>query len=135
MFKIIVTKITNVMQLEDAKELDSEGVPLLVPANFALDEDDIPKLVDEDDVGALLKTHSIQVSQINSQTKVLETGVVFRAEVVWNKHRNPCPDMVDPNDLVFLSIDDGTEDEYEEESDEQESDSDEVDDGGDEAYF
>lgn len=87
---IVVSLKSNVEQDEDQ--------------NLIFDEDGAPTLIDEDDIGVLVKTHSIQVSQINPNTGLLETGIIFRAEVFWNLRRNPAPDMVDPGDLVWTSI-------------------------------
>ncbi len=103
---ITVTRIENIAQKEDSKKLDDKGIPLLHEANFELDDDDIPVLVDPDDVGMLVKTHTIQVSHPNPSTGVLEIGVVIKVEVIWNKRRNPCPAFEAPEDLVFLTIDD-----------------------------
>jgi hypothetical protein len=121
MKSVVVTLISNVILKEDNLILDEQGQAVLCRENFAVDEEGAPYLVDEDDVGMLLKTHAVQVSQLNQQTNVLEVAALFRAEVVWNKRRSPCPAFEDPSSLVFISIDedegfgeDGDEDEDDE---------------------
>jgi len=118
MQNIIVAHIDNV-------EKDEQG-------NFVLEEDGVPQLINEDDVGILVKTHTIQVSQLDSSQNppVLVTGVVFKSEVLWNLHRCPAPAMEDPAALVWLTIDDeGEEDEADEDDDVEHDDEAHHDDG------
>lgn len=92
MREIIVTLVSNI-------ELDEEG-------QFKFDENDEVILKNEDDVGALIKTHPFQVSQIDPETSLLVTGVVFQCEVLWDLHRTPAPALVLPADLYWLSLTD-----------------------------
>ncbi len=112
MQNIIVSHVDNV-------EKDEEG-------NFLLDDDGVPALKDDNDVGMLIRTHTIQVSQLdNTQLPpVLVTGVVFKSEVLWNMHRCPAPAMVDPQSLVWLTIDDDRDEDDAEEEEEIEHDDD-----------
>lgn len=96
---------------------------------FAKDENDAPILIDENDIGILVKTHSLQVTQIDQESGLLQTGVVFQCEVYWEQRRTPAPDMVAPTDLVWLMINDQTAqtDEADETDDSDSFDSDEDD--------
>lgn len=121
MKSVIVTLITNVMQLETPKVLDENGNPTLCHDNFAFDVDGMPLLVDEEDVGMIMNTQAVPVNFLDQATNTLQTSVAFRAEVLWNKRRCPAPAIEDPNNLVFLSIDDpDTEEDFESDDDDTE---------------
>lgn len=108
MTSFVVTLKSNIV-------LDDEG-------DFQLDEDENFVLKDNDDVGILIKTHVIPMSQLTKDGAVM-SGYVSRAEVYWDKRHNPAPDMVDPSDLVWLYVAeeaDEEDDEGEEIEDEQE---------------
>lgn len=98
MSNIVVTKSANV-QRDEAGEI-------------LYDDDGDVLLHDEDDVGILVKTHVIQVNQLVDN--LIQTGVIPKAEIYWNLHRQPAPALVDPMDLVWLSVDDGAVDDEEE---------------------
>lgn len=106
MQNIIVTLASNVQTDEDG--------------NFLVEDDGVPVLKDEEDVGILVRTHTIQVNQIdnNSNPPVLVTGVVFKSEVLWNLRRCPSPAMEDPINLVWLTLDAVGEENDEEEEEE-----------------
>lgn len=107
MNNIVVTLKSNV-QVDDLGEM-------------LQDEDGIPLLHDESDVGILTKTHVIQVNQLSEDKTMLITGVVPQSEVFWNLRRNPAPALHAPGDLVWLTIpgDENDEDENEDESEEE----------------
>lgn len=86
---IVVTLKSNI-------ELDEEG-------NFQFDEEDNIVLKDENDVGMMVKTHVFPLSQLSNEGNLM-TGYISRAEIYWDQRRNPSPDLVDPNDLVWISF-------------------------------
>lgn len=102
MHNIVVTLKTN-LDLNDEGEIqyDAEGEILLINDN---------------DVGIIAKTHVIPLSQVDEKGNIL-AGFISRCEVYWDERRSPAPDMVEPTDLVWLSI----------VGDEDEPDSDELD--------
>lgn len=111
MKSIIVTPATNVERNEDNEIL--------------FDEDDMPVLIDEEQLGMIINTHCINISQFNAEKQQLETGVIFRHEVVWEHKRIPATEFVAPDDLAWVSIE-------EEESDEDKKGKDDDDDAEDE---
>jgi hypothetical protein len=100
-----------VVTLKSNVELDEEG-KVIINDQGEMD------LINEDDVGILTKTHCIQVSQIDPNTNAIVTGVIFRSEIYWDERRNPSPAMVDPEDLVWISFSDRTEEQVEEDQEE-----------------
>lgn len=96
---VIVTHIDNI-------EKDEEG-------NFLLDEDGVPKMINEEDVGILLKTHVVQVT--NMVDGMLQVGHSPLCEVLWNEKRSPAPDLVAPTDLAWLTVGNDEEDDSDEE--------------------
>lgn len=62
-----------------------------------------PILLDDEDLGSVIKTHVITMTQ--TAEGVVMQGLVCRLEVLWNKRRNPAPDLLDPSDLVWISMD------------------------------
>lgn len=86
---IVVTLKTNI-------QVDEQG-------NFQFDEDENIVLIDEDDVGMLVKTHVFPISQLQNDGALM-SGYISRAEVYWDKRRCPSPELVDPNDLVWISF-------------------------------
>lgn len=94
--EIIVTTKTNV-------ECDADG-------NVILDVNGQPKLRDEEHLGVYLRSHAIQVNQVDTATNTLQTGVIFRCEILWDKMRTPAPALEDPSDLVWLSYSTADED-------------------------
>ena len=98
-----------VVALKSNVEHDEEGQMLY-------DEEGSPALKDEEDVGILVKTHPLQAVHEG------QIGVIFRAEVFWNIRRNPSPALVDPNELVWLSVDENpNDDEVDEENQDEEN--------------
>lgn len=91
----VVTRIDNIQRDEDG--------------NFLFDDDGVPKLNNEEDVGILIKTHVVQVNQVIDG--VIQSGLSPLSEVLWNERRNPAPDLVAPADLVWLTIDSNQDDE------------------------
>lgn len=112
--QIVVTPKNNV-------EFDHDG-------NIIYDENGIPALKDPQDLGLFVKTHTIQVNQLDPQSNTLQTGIIFRSEIFWDKRRTPSPAFENPDEIIWLTFnDDDLEDEDEEfDSDEDESDSEET---------
>jgi len=93
MSNIIVTRKENV-------EHDSEDQMILT-------EEGIPKLIDPDDIGILTKSHPIMtlnLTQGEDGSTSLESGYTTRAEVYWDKVRNPSPSLHKPTDLVWMEF-------------------------------
>ncbi len=103
MKSIYVTPASNVQR-------DSEGNILF--EEFEENEDDensetpipAPLLIDDTNLGILRQTHCIQAMQLNPETQLLETGVIFRSEVVWENRRIPAVSMEDPQTLCWISF-------------------------------
>lgn len=105
MSNIIVTLKNNV-------ECDEDGIVLL-------NDEGMPKLLDPEDIGILTRSHPIMTVKYNQETGEIDSGYTTRAEVYWDKRRNPTPAFQRPTDLVWLEFM-GTE----EEEDDQEDDPD-----------
>lgn len=105
-----------VCTLKSNMELDENG-------EFQFDDEGELLLKDNDDVGVIAKTHVIPLSQVDKDGNIM-AGFISRVEVYWDKRRNPSPDMLDPSDLVWLSIvgDDDDAPETDEPDENQESD-------------
>ena len=116
MSKLIVTRKSNI-------ETDEDG-------NIVFDDDGIPSILDEEAVGMLLKSHVIQVTQVNQEHNRLETGVIFRSEVAWENQRCPAVSLEDPSELVWLSLDAEAAADHEEAEDETGDDYEDEDDSG-----
>lgn len=99
---VVVTLKSNIATDEEGK--------------FLFDEDENIILTDEDDVGMLVKTHVFPLSQVDPGGNLM-TGYVSRSEIYWDKRRNPSPDLVDPNDLVWISFAEANEEEGQEDTD------------------
>lgn len=94
------------------------GVEVTLKSNVEFDEEggiiyndagDI-QLKDENDVGVITKTHVVPMSQVDAAGNIL-AGFISRCEIYWDLRRSPAPDMVDPSDLVWLSMfEDNTDD-------------------------
>ena len=100
MKSVIVTLKSNVEQ-------DEEG-------NIVLDEEGNFSLLDEKAIGIMLKTHAIQVTQVNPETQEAVIGLLCRSEVLWEHIRSPAPAFVDPSELLWLTLNDEAEEESEE---------------------
>jgi hypothetical protein len=121
-FTIGVYKMNSaVVTYKNNVQCDEDG-------RLVLDENEEPILNDYSIIGIMLKTHCIQVSQINPESNMLETGVIFKVEVLWEHKRSPSPALEDPADLAWLTFGDdddddddpGAEEEVEESGDSEE---------------
>ncbi len=90
MSNIIVTLKSNV-------ELNSEGEIILNPEG-------IPTLLNPDDIGILVRNHTIMTVKFNAESGELDSGYQTRAEVYWDLFRNPSPSMHAPKDLVWMEF-------------------------------
>ena len=102
--QIIVTLLSNI-------QVDAEG-------KFLFDEEGGLLLHDEEDVGVLMKTHVVPLTQVIEG--VVNTGISSLAEVYWNKVRSPAPALVSPNDIAWLTV--GDENEMDEEENDENDD-------------
>lgn len=74
-------------------------------------------LIDETVIGVMLKTHLVQVTQLNEDKSLIQTGIVPKCEVLWEHKRCPSPALENPDDLVWLSFGSEEEDDGEGELD------------------
>lgn len=101
MSNIIVTLRSNVKQ-------DDQG-------EIELNEEGVPTLIDADDIGILVKNHAIMTVKFNQESGELDSGYTTRAEVYWDKRRNPSPSMHQPKDLVWMEFMQNEEEDFEDE--------------------
>ena len=66
--------------------------------------DELGRMIDEDIIGIIVRTHALTVNQIDQATGQLITGVVMRAEVYWENQRTPAFMLEDPADLFWMSF-------------------------------
>jgi hypothetical protein len=98
--QVIVTLLENVVLDEDER--------------FVYKEDGALELKSDENVGILLKTHVVPIQKL--EDGVLITGLSPMAEVLWNEIRTPAPALVSPNELVWVSISEESDDYDQEEA-------------------
>jgi hypothetical protein len=83
------------------------------PNNVVEEKDGEIKLINEDDIGYLMKTHI--VSTVNPVTN--ETGFSVLLQVHWELHRTPAVSFHAPNELYWVNFLSDSDEENEETDD------------------
>ena len=88
--------------------------------NITQNEDGTIDLIDSSLVGHLTKTHPLQAQIADPETGTYQIGFVLKAEVFWEHQRSPAFQLVDADDLAWVTFADDTTEVEDEAGDEDE---------------